>query len=64
MIKAIFVDFYGTIVFEDGENVSRISDMIYKSGNAQSVSQIGSYWRELETVFCSLSDTYLCCFEY
>ena len=46
MIKAIFVDFYGTIVFEDGENVSKISDMIYKSGNAQSVSQIGSYWWE------------------
>ena len=46
MVKAIFVDFYGTIVFEDGENVSRISDMIYKSGNAQSVSQIGSYWWE------------------
>ncbi len=46
MIKAIFVDFYGTIVFEDGEIVSKISDMIYKSGNAQSVSQIGSYWWE------------------
>ncbi len=46
MIKAIFIDFYGTIVFEDGENVSKISDMIYKSGNAQSVSQIGSYWWE------------------
>lgn len=44
MIKAIFVDFYGTIVFEDGENVAKISDMIYKTGNAQSVSEIGSYW--------------------
>lgn len=44
MIKAIFADFYGTIVFEDGENVAKISDMIYKTGNAQSVSQIGSYW--------------------
>ena len=40
MIKAIFVDFYGTIVYEDGESVSRISDIIYKTGNAQSVSQI------------------------
>lgn len=46
MIKAIFIDFYGTIVFEDGEIISKISDMIYKSGNAQSVSQIGSYWWE------------------
>ena len=46
MIKAIFVDFYGTIVYEDGEIISKISDMIYKSGNAQSVSQIGYYWWE------------------
>ena len=46
MIKAIFIDFYGTVVFEDGEIISKISDMIYKSGNAQNVSQIGSYWWE------------------
>jgi len=46
MIKAIFIDFYGTIVFEDGEIISKISDMIFKSGNAQSISQIGSYWWE------------------
>lgn len=44
MVKAVFADFYGTIVFEDGENVSKISDMIYKTGNAQSVSEVGSYW--------------------
>lgn len=46
MIKAVFIDFYGTIVFEDGENVAKISDMIYQSGNAQSASQVGSYWWE------------------
>ena len=44
MVKAVFADFYGTIVFEDGENVAKIGDMIYKTGNAQSGSQIGSYW--------------------
>lgn len=44
MVKALFVDFYGTIVFEDGEIVSKISNMIYKTGNAQSVSEIDSYW--------------------
>lgn len=44
MIKAVFADFYGTIVFEDGENVAKISDMIFKTGNAQSASQVGSYW--------------------
>lgn len=44
MVKAVFADFYGTIVFEDGENVSKISNRIYETGNAQSVSEIGSYW--------------------
>ena len=44
MIKAVFADFYGTVVFEDGENVSKISNRIYETGNAQSVSEIGSYW--------------------
>ena len=46
MIKAVFIDFYGTLVFEDGEIVSKISDRIYQSGNAQSASQVGSYWWE------------------
>ncbi len=46
MIKAVFIDFYGTIVYEDGEIVSKISDRIYQSGNAQSASQVGSYWWE------------------
>lgn len=46
MIKALFADFYGTIVFEDGENVAKISDRVFKTGNAQTVSQIGSYWWE------------------
>ena len=44
MVKAVFADFYGTIVFEDGENVAKISNRIYETGNAQSVSEIGSYW--------------------
>lgn len=46
MIKAIFIDFYGTVVFEDGEIVSKISQRIYETGNAQSVSQVDSYWWE------------------
>lgn len=33
MVKAFFVDFYGTVVYEDGEIVSKISDLIYKSGH-------------------------------
>lgn len=44
MIKAIFVDFYGTVVFEDGEIVKKISQIIYETGNAETVSQIDGYW--------------------
>jgi len=44
MVKAIFVDFYGTIVFEDGENVAKISNRIYETGKAESVSQVDSHW--------------------
>lgn len=44
MIKAIFIDFYGTVVYEDGEIVRKISKKIYETGNAESVSQIDSYW--------------------
>lgn len=44
MIKGVFIDFYGTVVYEDGEIVSKISQKIYETGNAESVSQIDSYW--------------------
>lgn len=44
MIEAIFLDFYGTVVFEDGENVNKISQILYETGNAQSVGEIGNYW--------------------
>ena len=33
MYKAFFMDFYGTIVYEDGEVVKRISQMIYEFTN-------------------------------
>lgn len=44
MVKAIFLDFYGTVVFEDGEIVNRISQILYETGNAQNVGEIGNYW--------------------
>ena len=44
MIEAIFLDFYGTVVFEDGENVAKISRTLYETGNAESVGEIGNYW--------------------
>ena len=34
MIKAFFLDFYGTVVYEDGEIVKKISQLIYETGQA------------------------------
>lgn len=36
MIKAFFLDFYGTVVYEDGEIVKKISQLIYETGKADS----------------------------
>lgn len=44
MIKAIFIDFYGTVVYEDGEVVSKISRLICETGNADSPSEVDAYW--------------------
>jgi len=35
MVEAIFLDFYGTAVFEDGENIAKISQILYETGNAE-----------------------------
>lgn len=40
MIKAFFLDFYGTVVYEDGEIVKKISQLIYETGKADSPSEI------------------------
>ena len=44
MIKAFFLDFYGTVVYEDGEIVKKISQIIYNTGKADSVSEIDAFW--------------------
>lgn len=44
MIKAFLVDFYGTLVFEDGEIVEKISEKIFETGKADSVTEIDSFW--------------------
>jgi 2-haloacid dehalogenase/putative hydrolase of the HAD superfamily len=52
MIKAFFVDFYGTLAHEDGEVVKQVSKIIYDTGKAESVSEIDSYWwREFQSIF-------------
>lgn len=44
MKEAIFLDFYGTVVFEDGENIRRISQIIYDTGVVNDISEIRTYW--------------------
>ena len=42
MIKGIFIDFYGTVVFEDGEKVTKISRLLYEPGNGKSAGESGN----------------------
>ena len=37
MIKAFFLDFYGTVVHEDGEVVKKISQLIYNWKSRESI---------------------------
>ena len=44
MIKAFFVDFYGTVVHEDGEIIKKITEIIYDTGKVENKSEIGAFW--------------------
>lgn len=46
MIKAIFLDFYGTVVHEDDDVIREIIKEIADTGNEKNRSEIGSYWQE------------------
>lgn len=52
MIKAFFLDFYGTVVHEDGEVVKKISQLIYETGKAESPSEVDSFWwKDFQNLF-------------
>lgn len=44
MTKAFFLDFYGTVVHEDGEIIKKITQIIYDTGKAESKSEIDAFW--------------------
>ncbi len=44
MVKAVFIDFYGTIVHEDGAVIKEVSQKIFDTGVVEDKSQIGAYW--------------------
>ena len=51
-IKAFFVDFYGTIVHEDGEVIKKITDIICKSGRVEDPSEVDTFWwKDFQTMF-------------
>lgn len=54
MVKAVFIDFYGTVVHEDGEVIRKVSQEIFNTGKVKDKSEIGSYWwNEFQTAFIS-----------
>ncbi|MBQ9141558.1 MAG: HAD family hydrolase [Lachnospiraceae bacterium] len=52
MLKAYFMDFYGTIVFEDSEVIKEITQIIYDTGKVEDKSEIGRFWwNEFQNAF-------------
>ena len=52
MIKAFFVDFYGTIVHEDGEVIKKITKIICDTGKVEDPSDVDSFWwKDFQTMF-------------
>ena len=52
MIKALFFDFYGTIVHEDGVVIDEITTIISDTGDGAEKSTIGSYWWQIFQESC------------
>lgn len=52
MVKAVFLDFYGTVVHEDGEVIRQITDIICDTGQVADKSEIGTFWwNEFQTMY-------------
>ncbi len=52
MVKAVFLDFYGTVVYEDGEIINKITNIIMETGSADDRKRIGAFWwNEFQTMF-------------
>lgn len=52
MVKAVFLDFYGTVVHEDGEVIKKIKEIIIEKGCVSNRSEIGAFWwNEFQTMF-------------
>lgn len=60
MLKAFFLDFYGTVVHEDGAVIEKITEIIARTGNTQDRSEIDSFWwKDFQELFLhSAGDTF------
>ncbi len=60
LIKALFFDFYGTIVHEDGVVIDEITTIISNTGDGAKKSTIGSYWWQIfrESYMNSFGDSF------
>lgn len=53
MIKAVFLDFYGTVVHEDSEIVSHIVNAIVQTGKCDDHRRVASHWNAEFTARCN-----------
>lgn len=44
MVKAVLLDFYGTVVHEDGEIIKKITQIIMETGSVDDGKQVGAFW--------------------
>lgn len=44
MIKAIFLDFYGTVVHEDGAVIKVVNKRVFDTGKVENMSDIDMFW--------------------
>ena len=52
MVKAVFLDFYGTVVHEDGEVIDEITKIIMETGSVDNRKGIDTFWwNEFRTLF-------------
>lgn len=57
MVKAIFIDFYGTVVHEDGAVIKEVTEEIISMGAKAEKSEIdGFWWKEFQTMFMNAYD--------
>lgn len=52
MVQAVFIDFYGTVVYEDGAVIKELTHEISETGSKENPAVIGAYWwKEFQSAF-------------